>query len=122
MNAENLAKLEKEAAAATAEANSPKKMPIKESDRYRKNAAFADIRVKLGDQNIHEQESLPSEISANAWDELPKYEAMKLKHDMIKERENKILKKKQVMSTLDQQVLEHRKQKIQAQLKIQEMD
>lgn len=104
MNAENLARLEKEAAAATAQASSPKKLPIKESDRYRKNAAFADIRVKLGDKNIHEKESLPSEISANAWDELPKYEAIKLKHDMIKDKANQILKKKQVMNTLDQQV------------------
>jgi hypothetical protein len=36
-------------------------------------SAFADIRLKLGDKNMHQNEDLPSDISENAWDELPKY-------------------------------------------------
>lgn len=51
-----------------------------ENDRYKKSA-FADIRVKLGDKNMQEKEELPSDVSENAWDEVPKYQAMKYKYD-----------------------------------------
>lgn len=109
MNAENLARLDKEViddANKQGMGSNVVKLDVggkKENDRY-KNHAFADIRVKMGDKNIREQEDVPSDISENAWDEVPKYEAMKLKFDQIKEKESQILKKKQVMNTLDQQV------------------
>ena len=74
-----------------------------ENDRYKKSA-FADIRVKLGDKNIQEKEDLPSQISENAWDEVPKYEAMKFRIDQMKEKETRMQKKKEVMDTLEQQV------------------
>jgi hypothetical protein len=35
----------------------------------------------LGDKNIQEKEEIPSDISENAWDEVPKYEAIKYKYD-----------------------------------------
>jgi len=35
---------------------------------------------------------------------VPKYEAMKAKIDLIKEKENRMLKKKELMNTLEQQV------------------
>lgn len=42
---------------------------------YDKN--FADIKIKLGDKRLNqfdaERDSIPSDISENAWDELPKY-------------------------------------------------
>lgn len=38
---------------------------------------FADIQIKLGDKRQNkfdaERDSIPSDISENAWDELPKY-------------------------------------------------
>lgn len=91
MNAENLARLEKEGHNPEEPKVDEKKQ--QENDRY-KMSAFADIRVKLGDKNTREKESVPSEISENAWDEVPKYEAMKLKIEQMKEKENRILKKK----------------------------
>jgi hypothetical protein len=60
-----------------------KKMPInaenlaslESQNRYNsKNKNFADIRIKMGDKKLKQDgESMPSEISENAWDELPKY-------------------------------------------------
>lgn len=57
INAENLANLESQ------------------NHRYNnKNKNFADIRIKMGDKKLKQDgESIPSEISENAWDELPKY-------------------------------------------------
>ena len=62
---------------------------------------------------MQEKEELPSDVSENAWDEVPKYQAMKYKYDQAKEKESRMLKKTQVMQTLSEQVEEHRRQKFQ---------
>ena len=59
---------------------------------YDKN--FADIKIKLGDKRQNkfdaERDSIPSDISENAWDELPKYNYFKY---LEKQREDRLKNK-----------------------------
>ena len=62
--------------------NNENKLKQNLTGRYQKN--FADIRIKLGDKKsnhgqFNDRDSVPSQISENAWDELPKYEAIRFK-------------------------------------------
>lgn len=49
--------------------------------RRANDKSFADIKIKLGDKRLNkfdaERDSIPSDISENAWDELPKYQYFK---------------------------------------------
>jgi hypothetical protein len=91
--------------------------------------SFADLRLKLGDKQLIggglggaggsryqkngggngltlENESVPSELSGDEWNEIVKYEREKYEEEKQKQREDFLERRRQVKATLDRQLRE----------------